>query len=222
MISIAVNYYKENKNSFDEQFRIRLHRSLSWLNKALSFYKESKDNLDFTFISLWISFNAIYGRDLCGSLKEGDKERFKAFIRDVCYLDTEKSLNNIVWNKFSRCINMILKNHYTYQKYWDYINGDKYAENWEESFKTINNIAIGCLEKQDTETLLALVFDRLYTIRNQLVHGGATCGSVKNRIQIDDGAEFLMDIIPQMLIIMMKNPDKSENWGKPFYPPIKE
>ena len=78
-----------------------------------------------------------------------------------------------------------------------------FEQELEASFKKIENGDIGCLEKQDTETLLALVFDRLYTIRNQLVHGGATCGSVKNRIQIDDGAEFLMEIIPQMLIIMM-------------------
>ncbi|MBO1996800.1 hypothetical protein J4714_13045 [Staphylococcus epidermidis] len=39
------------------------------------------------------------------------------------------------------------------------------------------------LELGDTPELLALIFQRIYTLRNQLVHGGATWNSQINRAQ---------------------------------------
>ena len=52
-------YYKENRNTFNDNFRLKMHRTLSWLKKA-----NEEENLDFKFIALWIAFNAAYADEL--------------------------------------------------------------------------------------------------------------------------------------------------------------
>jgi hypothetical protein len=64
-----------------------------------------------------------------------------------------------------------------------------------------------------TSRILYLVFDRLYVLRNQLVHGGATYDGGVNRSQVKDGAEILKHLIPLFVDIMMDHPEAT--WGKP-------
>ena len=71
----------------------------------------------------------------------------------------------------------------------------------------------------DTGRILLVVFDRLYVLRNQLVHGGATWNSSINRAQVKDGAAVLGWLLPVFIDIMLENPD--QDWGKPFYPVVK-
>ena len=66
--------------------------------------------------------------------------------------------------------------------------------------------------------VLTLVFDRLYVLRNQLVHGGSTWNSIVNRDQVRDGAAILSFLVPVFADVMMDNPD--EEWGRPFYPVV--
>ena len=64
------------------------------------------------------------------------------------------------------------------------------------------------LAAQDTATVLFVLFDRLYTLRNQMVHGGATYNSSANREQLKDACKILGSILPVMLSIIQKNADK--------------
>lgn len=58
----------------------------------------------------------------------------------------------------------------------------------------------------------------IYTLRNQLVHGGATwCGAV-NREQVRDCANIMANLVPIIIEIVMDNPD--ENWGEVSYPVV--
>lgn len=41
------DYYKENRDTFNDNFRLKMHRTLSWLKKA-----DEEENLDFKFIAL--------------------------------------------------------------------------------------------------------------------------------------------------------------------------
>jgi hypothetical protein len=63
-----------------------------------------------------------------------------------------------------------------------------------------------------------VTFDRLYTLRNQLVHGGSTWNSSVNRGQVTDGARILGDIVPIIIHLMMENP--RQLWGDPCYPVV--
>ena len=69
----------------------------------------------------------------------------------------------------------------------------------------------------DTQLVLSLIFDRLYCVRNQLIHGGSTYASSVNRAQINDGVKILSHLLPLMLEIMMQN--AKEDWGEVLYPP---
>ena len=46
--------FKQNREHFNEDFRLRIHRSLSWLQRA----EQAKQEQDFDsqFIFLWIGF----------------------------------------------------------------------------------------------------------------------------------------------------------------------
>ena len=63
------------------------------------------------------------------------------------------------------------------------------------------------------------MFVRLYTLRNQLTHGGATWNSSVNRAQVRDGRALLARVLPAMLGVMMNCPARFE--GQPFYPVVK-
>ena len=72
--------------------------------------------------------------------------------------------------------------------------------------------------KKDTKIVLSTLFDRLYVLRNQLVHGGATWNSKVNRAQVKDGAEILGALLPIFLDLMMDNPQIK--WPAPNYPVV--
>ncbi len=66
--------------------------------------------------------------------------------------------------------------------------------------------------------LLGLVLDRLYTVRNQLMHGGATYKSKINRSQVKDASKILEYLLPVIIDIMIEN--INEDWGEINYPVI--
>lgn len=68
----------------------------------------------------------------------------------------------------------MLDNRYVLQPFWDYKNGKITENEWKEDFDKNNKKALTALANQDTYNILLVVFDRLYTLRNQIVHGGAT------------------------------------------------
>ena len=73
-------------------------------------------------------------------------------------------------------------------------------------------------EIQPQKTAKKCVFELLYVLRNQLVHGGATWNSSANRAQVKDGAAILSFLMPIFVDIMMDN--SNEDWGTPHYPVI--
>jgi len=74
------------------------------------------------------------------------------------------------------------------------------------------------LSVKNVEGLLEVVLDRLYTLRNQLMHGGSTFKSDVNRSQVKDGNNMLKLLVPIVIEIMLIN--KDENWGDIYYPVV--
>ena len=58
----------------------------------------------------------------------------------------------------------------------------------------------------------------LKSIRNQLIHGGATWQNSVNRDQVRDGSRILADLVPAMIHLVMQNPEN--DWGDVCYPPM--
>ena len=200
-------------------FTLRMHRALSWLQRAEA---ESSDN-DIAFISLWIAFNAAYAQDNGGHTDNAsERQTFRTFVGEVCRLDADKALPALVWKVFPGPIRVLLDNQYLFQPFWDARNNPRIdgstPTHWQEAFDTARQNVHRALAQEDTERVLYEVFVRLYTLRNQLMHGGATWNSSVNRIQLRDGRELLTRVLPVMLEVMMQNPAQFQ--GKPFYPVV--
>ncbi|WP_051603076.1 HEPN domain-containing protein [Simplicispira psychrophila] len=200
-------------------FTLRMHRALSWLQRA----EAEKGDDDLGFMCLWIAFNAAYAQDT-GSHTDNASERqtFRSFVGEVCRLDANKALPALVWQVFPGPIRVLLDNQYVFQPFWDALNNPRAdgstPTHWREVFDDARQRVHRALAQQDTEKVLYEVFVRLYTLRNQLMHGGATWNSSVNRIQLRDGRELLTRVLPVMLGVMMQNPAHFE--GKPFYPVV--
>ena len=78
--------------------------------------------------------------------------------------------------------------------------------------------ANSALGKRDTPKVLDIVLSRVYTLRNQLLHGGSTWNSSVNRDQLRDCAKFMEYLVPVVIEIMMDN--AGEVWGQPCYPVV--
>jgi len=55
-------------------------------------------------------------------------------------------------------------------------------------------------------------WSRLYTLRNQLLYGGATWNGAVNRSQISQGAEIMGQVVPIVIYLMMN--DYQRVWGE--------
>jgi hypothetical protein len=133
-------------------------------------------------------------------------------------LDNRKTIEQLVWDQFSGSIRLLLDNRYIYQDYWDYRNGKLTEEQCRGRFDDANKAARAALVQRDTATVLSIVLSRLYTLRNQLMHGGATWNSSVNRNQVKDGANLLGKLVPLVIEIMMDNVDTL--WGDACYPVV--
>lgn len=206
------------RDGFPAPLTLRVHRSLSWLRRAQA---ESKD-LDVRFILLWIGFNAAYAGDIEASAAspapEGERGLFQAFFSTLVRFDCRHRVYDMVWERFSQEIRLLLGNRYVYHPFWQHQNGvpgyDDWAEKLERSKTAINH----ALREHDTVRILSILFDRLYVLRNQLVHGGATWNSEVNRDQVRDGASLLGCLLPIFIDLMMDNPD--HEWPMPNYPVV--
>ena len=112
-----------------------------------------------------------------------------------------------------------MDNKYTFQAFWDYQNGLISQQAWEEDFKRAKDKVHLALSNKDKDTVLAVLFDGLYTLRNQIMHGGTAYNSQINRSQIKDSGAILSAILSLMLEVIMTNHSKMA-WGKPFYPVV--
>lgn len=74
------------------------------------------------------------------------------------------------------------------------------------------------LAEKNTAVVLSILFDRLYVLRNQVIHGGATWDSSANRNQVRDGAALLGCLLPVFVDLMMDHPDAE--WAMPMYPVV--
>lgn len=204
--------YKSKKAQNSDQFNLRIHRGLSWLKQAILLDK----SLDLKFISLWVAFNAIYAQD-GDEIK--DRQQFRRFLLELCQADTEHKIYYLIWTKYSHSIRILLDNPYTFQPFWDYQNQKISQQEWKISFEKDKNKVHQALQQKDSVEVLYVIFNRLYTLRNQIMHGGSTYNSSVNRAQIQDACHILTAVLPTFMHILLEN-EKIIDLGKPFYPVV--
>jgi Apea-like HEPN len=201
------------REGFPDSLSLRVHRAISWLGRA----EDETDDADVRFILLWIGFNAAYACDLSMEAAS-ERDTFQVYFDALVELDTGYRIYDAIWVRFSHEIRLLLNNKYVFAPFWLHNNGvegyDDWAQRLAESQRRINS----AMKRQDTARILSILFGRLYVVRNQLIHGGATWNSGVNRDQVRNGAAVMSWLLPVFIDIMMENP--SRDWGRPYYPVV--
>ena len=208
------NVLREKRDNMPNDLAIRLHRSVSWLLCA----KNQENDWDLQSITLWIAFNACYGVDDEQDKTLNERKIFNRFIEKLVENDREAKIYNLLWFKFSGPVKALIKNRYLFQPFWNAQHEGLDQSGWEESFEKSNKAAFHFLANEQVSPLLSIVLDRLYVLRNQLMHGGATYQSKVNRDQVRDGCHMLLELMPCIIEIMMEA-DK-EDWGDIYFPVV--
>jgi hypothetical protein len=201
---------REIRNDLDKNHAIRLHRAISWLICAEE-YNTNDD--DICFIALWISFNSCYETEKNNSQFD-TRTQFNEFTQKLCKLDKEDIIYKLLWAKYSQFVRQLIDNQFVFSPFWKSqkeINSD-----WKASFEQSKKLAMRALANNETALLLSIVLDRLYVLRNQMLHGGATYKSNVNRSQVKDGKNLMLELMPIFIQIMFLDDD----WGDISYPVV--
>lgn len=208
---------RQLRSQQDEAMRTRLHRAMSWLGRA----EKERDDVDARFLFLWVAFNAAYAGQFTDEGHELAKAR--VFLGRLLALDHRRRLHGLLFERFSGPVRTLMDNRYVYAPFWRALAEHDSSERWKASFAESKRLALRALLEQATDTCLMLVLERLYTLRNQLVHGGATWNSRANRGQLHDGARLLGALVPLMLELMMEaGPEQQAAFGPVAYPWLPE
>ena len=204
-------HFRGVRDAMSETHRTRLHRAISWLICADS----HADDADVRFISYWIAFNSCYSADgLTNELTA--RQSFQHFTKQLVELDSDKKIYNCLWMNYSGFVKAIINNEFVFNHFWDsQRNGD---DTWQRAFDSDKKKAMRALANEDVPALLGIVMDRLYVLRNQLMHGGATYQSGVNRTQVTDAGRLLSELLPIVIEIMMEQHEA--DWGEIFYPVV--
>jgi len=194
-----------------ETLAIRLHRAISWLKSA---EKQDRD-LDLKFISLWIAFNACYAVDLKGISSKSEKAKLRDFTSSLVQFDRTR-LYNLFWEKYSGPVRVLIENKFVFERFWEFNRGDvdDYIGAFNKSIATAHNF----LSKENIEGLMEIVLERLYTLRNSIMHGGSTFNSKLNRSQLKDACNIMQLLVPIIIDIMIENSE--HDWGEIAYPVV--
>jgi len=201
------------REHFPTDFSLRIHRAISWFGRA----SDEPDDPDVRFILLWIGFNAAYARDVHADLAN-ERGAFQKYFEALVGLDSGRRIYDHVWSRFPHEIRILLNNSYVFGPFWHHANGASDYADWEERMAKSQRLIGFALSQQNTALILSILFDRLYILRNQLVHGGATWKGSVNRNQVRDGAAILTSLVPIFIDLMMDHPGR--DWGKPYYPVV--
>ena len=206
--------HRNLREGYPPNLNLRVHRELSWLKRAEIAAAEGDD--DGRLIFLWIAFNVAYAREIDEHCRLSEQATLMGFLERLCGLDTGKRIDNLVWQEFAGGIRVLLDTSFVFQSFWDFQAGKLVEDEWLARFAKGKKIAQQALAGGRTPALLGVVFSRLYTLRNQLIHGGATWNSKVNRKQLRDCGQLLSKLVPVILGLMLDHPEIE--WGSACYP----
>lgn len=205
---------KSLRDDWPQEFSLRIHRALSWLNRA----EHHEGDPDCEFIFQWIAFNAAYGRFIESSASKTDNERvrYELFVNTLIATDRKQRIATALFDDFSDSINQLISNEFVFFEYWRKRLFPDLTIDWEHQLNKEVNQASAYEKKRDSRRYLLIVLSRLQVLRNQIIHGAATWNSETNRRQVRDAAAFMRHFLPLIIDIMMDDPE--QDWGDPLYP----
>ena len=207
------SYWSRDPSHPNASLNLRLRRSLSWLERA---ERERKD-YDASFIFYWIAFNAAYGQqDSPWNDQERERKLYHKYLQRIVDGDWS-AVKATIWPHLVLPIRSLMNNEHVFQPSWESQDQESGGQDWKKRFKKSQTQMERALHQRTlVHSDLCELLDRLYTLRNQLLHGGATYAGRVNRPQVEDGALIMAGLMPCFIKVMIDNPET--DWGLPRYP----
>lgn len=193
--------HRELRDAQPENWRVRIHRALSWLQRA----EREPDDDDARFLFLWIALNAAYAREF--GFEQSERKQARQFIDYLVARDRDGRLHQVLFEQFTGPVRTLLENRYVFEPFWRALRDHDSSNAWKHKFDHARALAMRALIEHRTGHVLSTVADRLYVLRNQIVHGGATWKGAANRQQVRDAATILGALMPVIVDLMIENPD---------------
>lgn len=197
---------------------VRLTRADTWWRRGEEM--QGSGDLDLAFVLYWTAFNAAYAQDVptdFADKKKTDSMVFGQFLRTLVTLDTGGTIRDAMAGPLWRYIEPVLGNKYLFSRFWHFVNEVPDSSDWESRLKGLNKAARKALWRRKPERTLTILFQRLYTLRNQLMHGGARWKSPRNRDSVENAVPIMRHLVPMFLDIIRSHPKR--DWGQPYYRP---
>lgn len=210
----------------ERYYERRIERCLSWIKQA----EQIRDyNVDAAFIFWWIAFNALYGYEDASPEATKDWKRQRIFFKRLLRYDEGRVFEKVqeifddsisfirnrwVFSLFWKARNDQYKNEPSFEDSSSYAGWSSYT-NWPSNFSDKKKKFKFDFNDQKAGEVLQSIFSSLYTLRNQIIHGGATWDSHRNRDTVTGGEKILGHLVPAMALIVINNP--GIDLGKPPY-----
>lgn len=210
--------WKPHKDRLHDQIaehptNIRFHRACSWMQRA---EQATKDDLDFALLSHWIAFNSLYGHwDHEAKEPHPDNVSWRRFVERMLRLDGGSHIvDALVENK--PLVMSIFEDEFLSRFFWQEPTGKRASQ----SKKTMYDARTWFIQGSWL-LILDRLFERIYLLRCQLVHGASTFNSSLNRTSIRHCYQA-MDHLMRAFLQVLINFGSDEDWGAMCYPPLKE
>lgn len=195
-----------------QNWRIRVHRAVSWLGQAAAFGDE---HAEARFIYLWIALNSLYSRwDRERNAPEPDSQARKRFVDRLLEMDRRGRIGELL-RQHRGLVKKLLGNAYLSPVFWRNPEDPKARGRATEDQNYIERN----LRNNEYRKLLDQVLERLYVFRGQLVHGASTSGSRLNRTTLKYCLTMLDRFAPAIVEIVAES-GCNDDWPELCYPPV--
>ncbi|MBG79801.1 MAG: hypothetical protein CMJ39_03700 [Phycisphaerae bacterium] len=197
-----------------EAIRIRLHRALSWLKRA---EECDADDYDGRVIFSWIALNSLYGESATPGVDQDKEWQVRAaFLEAMVEGDANGRIQSWLKPMRSQC-DRILSEEHLYAFYWS----DPSPEQARRARSTPRTVGRHYHDREEVIKVLLPMIDRISLLRNQLMHGLATCGSSVNRHIVEPCADLIEGLVGVLLQMIIEDGlwECEEAWDPVPYPP---
>ena len=189
---------------------IRMHRAISWLYAC-----EKNNSDDLSFLSGWIGFNSCYSVPP-ENAGETENTRMGRFLQEVIDQDEHRLIASYVFDEQIGLIDSLMNIQYLFKQFW--ISVHVQEEGWDAEYDVQHERMLIDRDQRDTLSHCNSILQRVYVLRNQVIHGGATFESSLNREQMKICSQFMHGLLLRIINVMMRKPHY--DWGSTNYPPL--
>lgn len=199
--------------ALDAGWESRLYRAQSWIQRAVGLRRVG--DLDGRFIFYWIAFNALYGHaKYIAEDWQGEGASIHDSLGRIGRLSRHRRGLREMLTKVEADLAALLRNQFLCKEYWT----EGFTDALDDSLHAAESTVRGAIRGTDSViALLIRIFDRLYVLRIQLIHGCAKDGSSANRASLEPAVAVMAPFVP-LYWATMKRAGGGEDWGPLPYP----